>query len=176
MRITSMIAVVGALAAALPATANAAITIDAGTTVTTSGPTGSDIDFSIGLSDSGTTSPFAEILRFTNTLAGLYNFTLDSSSADLNITSAYVTGTGIGAPISLDNLLNSGALEFWGKAGVALGSGTFDLTIEGTRTSGSFGGSVSCRGSGAPETATPRTTWRPEMPNSQAIAPPPASP
>lgn len=147
------VASVAMLAIATPA--NAAITIDAPTTVDVTGPTGNALDFSLGYSDSGTNTPFTEVLAFTNTLAGDYTFTLATSgkgASDVDFTSALITGTGIGAPISLDTLFNNDQFENLGKS-LSLGAGSYTFTIKGTRgLTGSFGGSVTF--GAVPEPAT----------------------
>lgn len=142
--------------------ANAAITVDGGTTVDVTGPTGDDLTFSLGYSDSDTNSPFTEALVFTNTLAGLYGLTLTTTASsagasnDVDLTSALLTGGTIVGSIDLlaDGLIfNNDILESYGLFNLGLGAGTYTLTIQGTRGStGSFGGNVAFNA--VPEPAT----------------------
>jgi hypothetical protein len=159
-----ILGLVGAAAFSLAATANAAVTVDGGTTVDVTGPTGDDLTFSMGYSDSGTSSPFTEVLQFTNTLAGTYGVTLSTTASkagasnDVDFTSALLTGGSIVGSINLlaDGLIfNNDVLESYGLFGLNLGSGQYTLTIQGTRgTTGSFGGNVAFSASAVPEPAT----------------------
>lgn len=156
----------GALAATamtFASAANATITVDPGTTVGVTGPTGNQFVFSLGYSGSGVNSPFLETLIFTNTLAGTYGLTLtttassNGASNDIDFTSAWLTGGSIVTPINLLTtglIFNNDVLESYGLFGLALGSGTYTLSIGGTRgTTGSFGGNVAFQNA-VPEPAT----------------------
>ena len=74
----------GAVALTAASSANAAVVIvGGGTTVDVTGPTTVDggINFSLGYSDSGSSSPFTETLQWNNTLSGIYGITLSTTAA-----------------------------------------------------------------------------------------------
>ena len=158
----AVIALLGAAALGMGTGANAAVTVGGGTSVDVTGPTGTDINFSLGYSDSGTSNPFTETLVWTNTLAGSYGITLSTTASsagasnDVDIMSALLTGTGIVSPISLSTLFNNDVIESYALAGLNLGAGTYTLTVTGSRgTTGAFGGNVSFNQTpGVPEPAT----------------------
>jgi hypothetical protein len=143
-------------AMALSAPAQAAITVnDPETTVTlNTTPAGNDFDFSFGYHQTGLDNPFIAVLDFTNTLAGLYSFTLDISSAAVNLTSAELTGGTLGGPLSLSQLLpDNGTTEHWELVNYGLGAGNYVLTLKGTNTGfGSLAGNVTF--AAVPEPAT----------------------
>jgi hypothetical protein len=156
-----VLGLLGATALMGASAANATLIITTPTSVSVSGPSTTDnINFTFGYSDSDTTSPFTETVSWWNDLAGLYGITLTAIAAavngptDVDITSAYVTGTGIGSPINLLTAPGSNDLvESYYLAGLNLDPGTYTLTITGTRgNSGSFGGNVAFQA--VPEPAT----------------------
>lgn len=133
------------------------------TTVMNNIDVGANGTFTIGFSDSNLTNPFTETLSFNTTAAGLLSIiasTIASSAEnDTDFTSIVLTGTGLptggisigAAPGSTD------FSETRSLAGIAVGAGTFTLTLTGTpgTQNGSFGGSVSfIPTSAVPEPAT----------------------
>ena len=143
------LALVSAVALGIATGAPATVTVDAGTTVDVTGPTGNELVWSMGYSQSGTTSPFTETLVFTNTLPGIYGFSLITTASgagadnDVDITSALITGGSIVGSVSLATFFNNDIHESYGIFDLGLGAGQYTLTIEGTRgTTGSFGGNV----------------------------------
>src|SRR3954447_20422398 len=86
-------ALAGAAALAMASAANATITVNSAS-MSYTGPSSLDggVTTTIGYSEAGLASPtFTEWLNLTNTLSGLYSITLDTSSASVNFTSAYLT-------------------------------------------------------------------------------------
>ena len=149
----------GAAALTIGTGANAAITIDAGTTVSFSGPSTSDggTNFSIGYNDSGVSNPFNELLVFTNTLAGTYSVSLTSAAVgrnDVDFSAVYLTGGSIVGQLDIpESWASSDPLEIFGLVGFNLGAGTYTLHLEGTsRGQGAFGGNVAF--TAVPEPAT----------------------
>jgi hypothetical protein len=160
-----ILGLLGAAALSVGGVANAAVTVDGGTTVDVTGPTGNDSTFSLGYSDSGTDSPFTEALVWTNTLAGTYGLTLSTTASsagasnDVDFTSALLSGGSIVGSIDVlatGLIFNNDINESYGLFGLNLGTGTYTLTIIGNRgTTGSFGGNVSFDAASAvPEPAT----------------------
>lgn len=157
-----VLGLVGAAALCVSPAANAAVTVvGGGTSVDVTGPTGSDVNFSLGYSDSGVSNPFTETLTFMNTLAGFYGVTLTTTASaagatnDVDITSAFLTGGSIVGSVSLATLFNNDVIESYGLSNLFLSSGTYTLTITGSRgTTGSFGGNVSFAAGAVPEPAT----------------------
>jgi PEP-CTERM motif-containing protein len=158
-----VLGVVGAAALSAASAANATLIITTPTSVSVSGPsTVNSVDFTFGYSDSDTNSPFTETVSWMNDLAGLYGLTLTTIAAaingptDVDISAAFVTGTGISGSINLLPALgNNDLVEQYFLAGLNLDSGTYTLTVEGTRgETGSFGGNVAFQQSGVPEPAT----------------------
>ena len=96
----------------------------------------------IGFTESGLDNPtFTEWLTFTNDLAGVYSLTLNSSSVGIDFTSAILTGTG--GPYELMEEFDNGIAEFWNLSSLSLAAGTYQLTINGNKSStGSLGGTV----------------------------------
>jgi hypothetical protein len=141
-------------AMALSAPAQAAITVNApGTTVSYGLPTGNELDFSLGYEETGLSNPFEAVLDFTNTLAGVYAFTLSTSSSAVNFTSALITGGTLGSPVSLNLTSDVGPNEYWSLSNLALDAGNYVLTIQGTNTgAGSLAGNVAF--AAVPEPAT----------------------
>jgi len=140
-------------AMALSAPAQAAITVNAPTTVSYGTPTGDELDFTFGYEETGLSNPFTAVLDFTNTLAGVYAFTLSTSSSAVNFTSALITGGTLGSPISLNLTSDVGPNEYWSLSNLALDAGNYVLTIQGTNTgAGSLAGNVAF--AAVPEPAT----------------------
>jgi hypothetical protein len=161
----SLLTMLGVAALSLATTANAAVVVvGGGTTVDVTGPTTSDggINFSLGYSDSGSTSPFTETLQWNNTLSGIYGVTLTTIAAvvngenDVDITNAFLTGGSIMGSLGLTPDVGSTDLnESYSLMSTLLDAGTYTLTIEGTRgTTGSFGGNVAFTAASVPEPAT----------------------
>jgi len=157
-----ILGLLGATALGAASAANATLILTTPTSVTVSGPSTTDnVNYTFGYSDSDTNSPFSETVTWMNDLAGLYGITLTTIASavngptDVDITSAFLSGTGIGSPIDLLTQPGSTDLvESYYLAGLNLGAGTYTLTVNGTRgTSGSFGGNVSFESS-VPEPAT----------------------
>jgi len=138
--------------AAVATPAQAAIVINAGTTVTVSGDTSNELDFSLGLSEGALSNPFQAFLNFSNDLAGYYKFAVLTTNDDVNFTSILLTGTGIGAPVELVGLIEDP--ETWAK-NLNLAAGTFQLEINGEylgTSTGSLGGNLNF--AAVPEPAT----------------------
>jgi len=153
------IGLLGAAALSMAASANAAVTVDAGTTVNVTGPSTTDagLNFSIGFSDSGVSNPFNELLVFTNDLAGTYSITLTSTASggnDADFDAVFLTGGSIVGQLDIPESLGStDPLEIFGLLGFALDAGTYTLHLEGTSTGqGAFGGNVAF--TAVPEPAT----------------------
>jgi PEP-CTERM motif-containing protein len=153
----------GATALTAASAANATLIITTPTSVSVSGPSTIDnINFTFGYSDSNTNSPFTETVSWMNDLAGIYGLTLTTIAAaingptDVDITAAFVTGTGISGSINLLPALgNNDLVEQYFLAGLPLGAGTYTLTVRGTRgDSGSFGGNVAFQAGAVPEPGT----------------------
>ena len=158
-----VLGLIGATAFCAASAANATLILTTPTSVSVSGPSTTDsIDYTFGYSDSDVTSPFTETVSWMNDLAGVYGITLTTIAAsangptDVDITAAFITGTGIGTPIALTpSIFNTDLVEQYFLAGQALGAGTYTLTIQGTRgRSGSFGGNVAFEANHVPEPAT----------------------
>jgi hypothetical protein len=158
-----VLGLLGATAAiAAASSANAAVVVvGGGTTVDVTGPTTLDggINFSLGYSDSGSTSPFTETLQWTNSLAGIYGITLSTTAAvagganDVDITNAFLSGGSILGSLGLNPDIDNTDLNEDYSLNTFLDSGTYLLTIQGTRgTTGSFGGNVAF--TAVPEPAT----------------------
>jgi hypothetical protein len=143
----------GVAALAMASAANATITLNT-CSMTCTGPATTGSTTTIGYTDAGLANPsFTETLNFTNTLAGLYSVTLDTSSAAVNFTSAWLSDGTTTAPLSFIGQL--GPLEFWGLDTTLLGAGTYTLTINGNNNdTGSLGGTVTITDHGVPEPAT----------------------
>ena len=160
-----VLGLIGASALGMASTANATLIISSTSGILVAGPTTTDnINYSFGYTGSGTASPFTETVQWMNTLGGMYGITLSTVASvadgpdDVDITSAFVTGTGIVGQINLGaNPFNTDAIENYALSGLGLGAGTYTLTIEGTRGSqGSYGGNVAFTFAdrGVPEPAT----------------------
>ena len=159
-----VLGLMGAAAFTAASAANATLILTTPTSVSVSGPSTIDnMNYTFGYSDSGTNSPFTETVSWINDLSGFYGITLSTVATrvngptDVDITAAFVTGTGIGSPIALGaNPFNTDLIENYALAGLGLGAGTYTLTIQGTRgASGSFGGNLAFEAGAVPEP----TTW-----------------
>jgi len=160
---TLAIAFAGAAALALPSAANATLTITPPTTVTVSSSNQiSSIECRIDFEDTNADSPFSDTVSWTNDEAGVYWFRVITNAFlgangpdDVDITAAFITGTGILSPI---NLLadpgNTDLSELFTLNNLGLIAGNFTLTVEGTR------GDSSTIGGHADATAVPEpATW-----------------
>ena len=158
---TLAVALAGACALALPSAANATLTITSPTTVTVSSSNQvSSIEWRIDFTDTNTDSPFSDTVSWTNDVAGEYWFRVITNASvadgpdDVDITAAFITGTGILSPI---NLLadpgNTDLTELYTLTNLGLLAGNFTLTVEGTRGASTvFGGHVDA--TAVPEPAT----------------------
>src|SRR5947209_18424600 len=156
-----VLGLIGASVLGMASAANATLIISSKSGIVVAGPTTTDnVNYSFGYTASGTTSPFTETVQWMNTLGGTYGLTLSTvaslatgpadadgpdSADDVDITAAFITGTGIVGQIDLGpNPFNTDAIENYALSGLGLGAGTYTLTIEGLRgTTGSYGGNVS---------------------------------
>src|SRR5256885_12277993 len=158
-----LLGLMGATALTMASAANATLIITTPTSVSVSGPnTVNNIDFTFGYSNSSTTTPFSETVSWMNDLAGLYTITLTTGAVtvngptDVDISAAFVTGTGIIGQLDLNpDLANTDLNETYKLLAQALGAGTYTLTIQGTRGAiGSYGGNVAFQADAVPEPAT----------------------
>ncbi len=149
-----ILGILGATALTMvPTAALADVTVDGGTTVTTTlDEAAGGIEFAIGYEDAGVDNPFEEMLVFTNTLAGSYQITLSTSSVD--ISELFLSGLGIAdTPIPLT--FSGGTVEQYALVGLNLQPGTYTLHIN-----GSYAGEVSGFGGDVNFTAVPEpATW-----------------
>src|SRR5947209_15823709 len=104
-----VLGLMGAAALTMASAANATLVITTPTSVSVSGPnTVNNIDFTFGYSNSATTSPFSETVSWMNDLAGLYSLSLTTSAVtadgptDVDISAAFLTGTGIVGQLDLN--------------------------------------------------------------------------
>src|SRR3954451_7428377 len=148
---TLVLGLMGATALTMASAASATLVITTPTSVSVSGPnTVNNIDFTFGYSNSDATSPFSEMVSWSNTLAGLYSISLTTSAVtangptDVDISAAFVTGTNIIGQLDLNpDPANTDLNETYRLLAQALGGGTYTLTIQGTReATGSYGGNV----------------------------------
>src|SRR4051812_36372399 len=153
----------GATALTMASAASATLVISTPTSVSVSGPnTVNNLDFTFGYSNSSTDSPFSETVSWMNDLSGLYSISLTTSAVtangptDVDISAAFVTGTGIVGQLNLNpNLTNTDLDETYRLLGQALGAGTYTLTVQGTRGAiGSYGGNVAFEAAALPEPGT----------------------
>jgi hypothetical protein len=156
-----VLSLLGASALAMASAANATLVITAPTDVTVvSANQVSSIEWRIDFEDTNADSPFSDTVSWTNDQAGLYwfrvitNASLANGPDDVDITAAFITGTGILSPI---NLLadpgNTDLRELYTLANLGLIAGSFTLTVEGTRgDSSTIGGHVDA--TAVPEPAT----------------------
>ena len=105
-------------------------------------------------------NPFSQTLTFTTATAGSVTIGVQTSttgaSNDVDFTNVFLTGTGLVGNVLIPQTFGD-PLETRGLANLALGIGTFVLTLEGTpgTQTGSFGGSVAFQAQSAvPEPGT----------------------
>jgi hypothetical protein len=159
---TLAIALAGASALALPSAANATLTITSPTTVTVSSSNQiNSLEWRIDFNDTNTDSPFSDTVSWNNDVAGVYWFRVITNAFqgangpdDVDISAAFITGTGILSPI---NLLadpgNTDLSELYALADLGLTAGNFTLTVQGTRgATPEIGGHVDA--TAVPEPAT----------------------
>jgi hypothetical protein len=145
------IGLVGAAALAMGSAASATITLD-NCSMSCTGPTTNGTTTTIGYSESGLDNPFTESLQFTNTLAGLYTISLDTSDAAVDFTSA-VLSDGVNN-YALGKALDDGTFELWTRSSTLIAMGQYTLTIMGTTSdSGALAGTVTIN-QAVPEPAT----------------------
>jgi len=156
-----VLGILGATALSAASAANATLIVTTPTSVTTSSSSQvNTIEWKIDFTDTNTDSPFSDTVSWINDLAGVYtvrlitNATVADGPDDVDITAAFVTGTGILSPINLiPDAGNTDLTELYTLTGLGLTAGTFTLTVEGTRGDGSvFGGHVTA--DAVPEPAT----------------------
>jgi PEP-CTERM motif-containing protein len=135
-----IIGLLGAAALTTATGASAAITLDA-CSMSCTGPVTVGAMTTIGYSEAGLTNPFTEMLTFTNTLAGDYTISLDTSDRSVNFTSAVLfDGTN---SFNLTSLFDNGTFELWGLGPQFFAAGQYTLTIMGSNTNtGALGGTV----------------------------------
>jgi hypothetical protein len=133
----------GAAALAMASAASATITI-VGSSMTYTGPSSLDsgVTTTIGYSKAGLAkTSFTQWLEFTNTLAGIYSITLDTSSRSVDFTSAYLTNGTDTYYLSL--LYSVGSLEGWGLGDTEIAAGDYTLVINGhNNRTGSLAGTI----------------------------------
>jgi PEP-CTERM motif-containing protein len=146
------IGLVGAAALAMGSAASATITLDT-CSMSCTGPSTVGNTTTIGYSESGLGNPFTESLSFTNTLAGLYTISLDTSDRAVNFTSA-VLSDGVNN-YALSSAFDDGTFELWTRSTTLIAMGQYTLTIMGnTSDSGALAGTVTILDHGVPEPAT----------------------
>ena len=143
-----------ATACAFAVPAAATVTIDDTSLENVGGPDESDGITTISFDDADLQTPeFYEWLTLTNDVAGLYNFTVDTSSVDIDFTEVFLSGND-GTIIALAELFDDGVLEFWGLSNFALDAGQYSLNIYGdNRGQGALGGTITITPA-VPEPAT----------------------
>jgi hypothetical protein len=153
MRRNLMLAVGAASALAISGAANAAVTIDDTSITDIDGPESMNGTTTIGFNEAGLDTPdFSEYLTFTNTIAGLYSFTVSSSSRNVDFTNVVLTGAG--GPYNFSEGFNNGITEFWEYSELALGAGQYTLQIDGDNAgNGALSGSITIE-QAVPEPAT----------------------
>jgi hypothetical protein len=141
----------GATALAMGSAASATITLNS-CSMSCTGPSTVGTTTTIGYSESGLGNPFTESLTFTNTLAGLYTISLDTSDIAVNFTSAWLSD-GVNN-FALAPSFDDGTFELWTRSSTLIGLGQYTLTIMGnTSDSGALAGTVTIRDA-LPEPAT----------------------
>ena len=119
------------------------------------------IELDVTFTDTDTNSPFSETVSWMNDLAGVYALRVVTNATppadgpmDVDITAAFLTGTGILTPIELiADPGNTDLTELYTLSGLGLTAGTYTFTVQGTRgDSGLFGGHVDV--SAVPEPST----------------------
>ena len=157
-----VLGLMAATALSMASAANATLIVTTPTSVTVSGSGQVNaIEWRLDFEDTNTDSPFSDTISWMNDLAGVYSVRVVTNAFqgangpdDVDITAAFITGTGILSPI---NLLadpgNTDLRELYTLADLGLTAGTFTLTVQGTRGDGSvFGGHVTA--DAVPEPAT----------------------
>ena len=146
------LALLGASALTFGSVANAAVTVDAGTTVAVTGPTTVGNTTTIGFSTASLATPtFSENVVFTNTLSGLYAITVGTSSSAVDFTSIILSG--LSGSYSLVKNFDDGTQEQWGLSNLTLNPDQYTLNIMGNNSAaGSLGGSITI--SAVPEPGT----------------------
>src|SRR5436309_13945358 len=130
-----VLGLMGATALTMASAARATRVITTPTSVSVSGPnTVDNVNFTFGYSNSSTTSPFSETVSWMNDLSGLYSISLTTSAVtangptDVDITGAFLTGTGIIGQLDLNpDLTNTDLNETFRLLAQALGAGTYTL-------------------------------------------------
>jgi hypothetical protein len=146
-----ILGLVGVAALAIGSAASATITLDS-CSMSCTGPSAVGNTTTIGYSESGLSNPFTETLTFTNTLAGLYTISLDTSDAAVDFTNAWLSD-GV-SNYALSSSFDDGTFELWTRASTLIGMGQYTLTIMGnTSDSGALAGTVTIRDA-VPEPAT----------------------
>jgi hypothetical protein len=147
--------VVGAAALAISSLASATITVDF-STMSYTGPSQLGADTTIGYSDAGLANPsFTEWLTFTDSLAGLYSITLDTSSRAVNFTTAYLTDGSTNYALSCQVGCAGGTSEFWNLDDQFLAAGQYTLVLNGNNSdTGALAGTITITDHGVPEPAT----------------------
>ena len=160
-----ILGLMGATALTFGATAaNASVSIDAGTTVTVTGPNvqGGGVTFDFGYAQSTSGTPFTQWLNFTNTLGGVYSIDLTTiagtAASDIDFTASATCPScgfwllGGATPIAIPQSAGwTDQNEVYHIDTGFLGAGSYQLKYVGYG-SGSFGGSVSF--AAVPEPAT----------------------
>jgi hypothetical protein len=135
-------------ATALPGAAHAAAIVGPTTVQTSSLDAGTNNSFAIAFSDTLLASPtFNETISFTTDVAGRISINVTSTTTgpedDTDFSNVFLTGMGIGAPVSVAQIL-ADPNETRALTNFNIGAGTFTLNLLGNpgTSSGSFGGSV----------------------------------
>lgn len=156
--------IVGISMLAIAPAANAAVTIGAGTTVSTNVDQSPDGAFQIGFNAGNLSNPFDQVLQFMTTLGGMLSVTAtttanivngpnDTDFSNVTLTSPDGTITNI-APTASSTDLN----EFRQINNLAITPGNYSLRLQGTpgTSNGAFGGDVAF----TPASALPEPgTW-----------------
>lgn len=143
MRTKHILLTLGAASAlAIGSSANAAVTLDGTTISEVDGPTETDGTTTIGFTEAGLMSgSFLETLTFTNTMAGLYALTVDTSSVGVDFTRIFLEGSS--GTFDLTQRVNDGPIEFWARSGLTLDPGQYTLNIRGANSgTGSLAGTI----------------------------------
>src|SRR3954454_24918197 len=126
----------GAAALAMASAASATITI-VGSSMTYTGPSSLDsgVTTTIGYSKAGLPkTTFTQWLEFTNTLAGIYSITLDTSSRSVNFTSAFLSDGVNSYALTCQVGCVSGTSEFWNMDDTLIAAGDYTLWVNGTNS------------------------------------------
>ena len=157
-----VLGLMAATALSMASAANATLIVTTPTSVTVSGSSQVNaIEWRLDFEDTNTNSPFSDTVSWNNDVAGVYWFRVITNAFqgangpdDVDITAAFITGTGILSPI---NLLadpgNTDLMELYTLTSLGLTAGNFTLTVQGTRgATPEFGGHVDA--TAVPEPAT----------------------